>query len=108
MILNFEKIDDDSRLWIYQSNRVLSNHEKIFISEKIGDFLKSWTSHGNDLFCSFKIKYDLFIFIVFIVLHGFDAGVLGLLQKNLIFQISGASDFPKYYFANFWRIWFWC
>tara|TARA_B100000925_G_C21860633_1_gene409819 strand:+ start:18 stop:503 length:486 start_codon:yes stop_codon:yes gene_type:complete len=64
MILNFEKIDDDSRLWIYQSNRTLSNHEKILISEKIEDFLKSWTSHGNDLFCSFKIKYDLFIFIV--------------------------------------------
>jgi len=63
MIVDFDVISEESRIWIYQSNRTLSPAEIIEIEAKIKDFLISWTSHGSDLQASFLIKYNRFIVI---------------------------------------------
>ena len=63
MIVDFDVISEESRIWIYQSNRTLSPSEIIEIEAKIKDFLNSWTAHGSDLQCSFLIKYNRFIVI---------------------------------------------
>ena len=63
MIVDFDKISEESRVWIYQSNRTLSPLEIIEIEDKIKDFLISWTAHGSDLQASFLIKYNRFIVI---------------------------------------------
>jgi len=63
MIVDFDIISEESRVWIYQSNRTLSPLEIIEIEDKIKDFLISWTAHGCDLQASFLIKYNRFIVI---------------------------------------------
>ena len=63
MIVDFDIISEESRVWIYQSNRTLSPLEIIEIEDKIKDFLISWTAHGSDLHASFLIKYNRFIVI---------------------------------------------
>lgn len=63
MIVDFDVISEESRIWIYQSNRTLSPLEIIEIEDKIKDFLISWTAHGSDLQASFLIKYNRFIVI---------------------------------------------
>ena len=76
MIKDFKDLPDDSRLWIYQSNRKLSELEIEIIEPKIIDFLKQWTAHGKDLDAGYEIKYNRFI-------------VLGLNQENA--SASGCS-----------------
>ena len=63
MIVDFDIISEESRVWIYQSNRTLSPLEIIEIEDKIKDFLISWTALGSDLQASFLIKYNRFIVI---------------------------------------------
>lgn len=63
MIVDFDVISEESRIWIYQSNRTISPAEIIEIEAKIKDFLISWTAHGSDLQASFLIKYNRFIVI---------------------------------------------
>ena len=63
MIVDFDVISEESRIWIYQSNRTLSPAEIIEIEAKVKDFLISWTAHGSDLQASFLIKYNRFIVI---------------------------------------------
>ncbi len=76
MITEFKNLPDDSRIWIYQSNRKLSNEEVDNISSKTEEFLKQWTAHGTDLEAGFEIKYNRFI-------------VFGLNQANA--SASGCS-----------------
>lgn len=38
--------DDNSRVWIYQSNRLFSMHEAIQIEELLKTFVSNWNSHG--------------------------------------------------------------
>ena len=63
MIIPFDKIPKESRVWIYQSNRKFSEKEITEITNKLKKFLENWTAHGSDLFCSFIIKYNRFIVI---------------------------------------------
>ena len=55
MIVDFDIISEESRVWIYQSNRTLSPLEIIEIEDKIKDFLISWTAHGSDLQASYRV-----------------------------------------------------
>ena len=63
MIVSFDEISDDARIWIYQSNKLFSNDQIKIIKDRIQDFLNSWTSHGNELKVASKIKYSYFISI---------------------------------------------
>ncbi len=54
---------NDARLWVYQSNRKLSDNEVDEI-KKIGiNFIAEWSAHGASLKASFDILYNLFIVI---------------------------------------------
>lgn len=63
MILPFEEMPIESRLWIFQSNRVFSDLELKEIEESLNIFLRNWKSHGKNLTSGFKIHYKRFIFI---------------------------------------------
>jgi hypothetical protein len=41
-----EEFDGSSRVWIYQSSRLFTIAESFRIEEMLGEFLKSWNSHG--------------------------------------------------------------
>ena len=63
MVVTFDKISDESRIWIFQSNQLISDIDIESLEKKIDAFLSSWTSHGNQLMVASKIKYNLFIII---------------------------------------------
>ena len=63
MIIDFDKIPDNSRIWIYQSNRDFKSYEIDTINEMTTIFLNSWKAHGKDLETSFNIIDNRFIVI---------------------------------------------
>ena len=63
MVVTFDKISDESRIWIFQSNRLIPDLDIEPLKKQIDNFLSSWTSHGNQLMVASKIKYNLFIII---------------------------------------------
>lgn len=63
MMSDFKTLSENSRIWIYQSNRSLTQQEKESISKLIEDFLNNWKSHGVSLISGFEIKYNRFIVI---------------------------------------------
>ena len=85
MTTKFENLPDDSRIWIYQSNRKLNDEEVSEIETKTHTFLKQWTAHGKNLEAGFEIKYNRFI-------------VIGLNQENA--SASGCSIDSSVYFIQ--------
>ena len=63
MLVTFKELPDESRVWIYQSNRIFTNKELNYIRAYSNDFLKKWTAHGSDLQAGIDIPYDRFIVI---------------------------------------------
>ena len=61
MLVNFDSLAANSRIWIYQSNREFSNNELEIISPKIESFIAEWKRHGDGLKASYQIKYNQFI-----------------------------------------------
>ena len=63
MITDFKNIPDDSRVWIYQSNRDFTDSEIKIINNKTALFLDNWKAHGNELQASYLIKERRFLVI---------------------------------------------
>ena len=63
MLVNFDTLPENSRIWIYQSNRSFSEVELNEISSKLNVFLHTSVAHGADLKAGFEIKYKRFIVI---------------------------------------------
>lgn len=61
MFVDYKELPQNSRVWIYQSDREFSGEEVAFISQKAIDFVEQWTKHGSDLKGSFTIKYNQFL-----------------------------------------------
>ena len=63
MYLPFDRLPDDSRVWIYATNRYLSDEEVIAIEQDLSAFLTQWTAHQQALEASCLIPYNNFIVI---------------------------------------------
>ena len=63
MRVDFKNMPDNSRIWIYQSDRDLNESEISIIDDKTTTFLDSWQAHGKDLECSYSIINKRFIVI---------------------------------------------
>lgn len=61
MFTHYKNLPNNSRIWIYQSDREFTEKEIEFISDKAEDFINQWTRHGDDLKGSFTIKYSQFL-----------------------------------------------
>lgn len=61
MYVPFENLPEDSRIWIYQSNRKFSETEVSEIETALKTFVEDWAAHGTGLDASFQIKYNRFI-----------------------------------------------
>jgi len=53
----------DARLWVYQSNRILSDAEVKAIEEDGLKFISDWAAHGASLKASFDVLHHLFVVI---------------------------------------------
>ena len=61
MFTEYKNLPNNSRVWIYQSDREFTSKEVELISIKAEDFINQWTRHGDDLKGSFVIKYNQFL-----------------------------------------------
>ncbi|WP_047546462.1 hypothetical protein [Psychroserpens sp. Hel_I_66] len=63
MLVDFNTLPEESRVWIYQANRSFSEEELIEIKEKLNMFIETWTAHGSNLQSGYTIEYKRFIVI---------------------------------------------
>lgn len=63
MLVDFNSLSDDSRVWIYQASRSFTSEELEEIRRDLDVFLSEWTAHGADLQAGYDIKYNRFITI---------------------------------------------
>ncbi|WP_207424425.1 ABC transporter ATPase [Desertivirga brevis] len=58
------QISENSRVWIYHSDRPFTDTEKREIEALLGNFTSQWQAHGFQLAASAEIKYDRFIILM--------------------------------------------
>lgn len=63
MLVDFNTLPEESRVWIYQANRSFTDEEISEIKEKLNIFISNWTAHGSDLQSGYTIEYKRFIVI---------------------------------------------
>src|SRR5690242_10791951 len=60
----YNNMPADSRVWVYQSNRRLTEAEIASTKEKANDFIEEWTAHGAKLKACFEIRYGIFLLML--------------------------------------------
>lgn len=63
MFVPFESLPENSRIWIYQSNRKFNPAELLIISDALSTLTDQWKVHGIPLHSSFEIRFDQFIIL---------------------------------------------
>jgi hypothetical protein len=59
----FDNLPEYSRIWIYQSDRPLSQNERMRILQDAEKFAIDWTAHGKNLTAGSEILYDRFLIL---------------------------------------------
>jgi len=54
---------ENSRVWIYQSDRILNEGELETIERMGLNFINAWTAHGSKMKASIKVEHNAFIII---------------------------------------------
>src|SRR5690554_6973471 len=63
MLIPFEEMPKSSRIWIYQSDRKLSDEETVEVERDVKEFVENWVAHSTPLKASYQIKYNRFIIL---------------------------------------------
>ena len=63
MYVPFETLPEESKVWIYQSNRKFTDEEFAAIETDLKAFVENWAAHGTGLEASFELKYNRFIIL---------------------------------------------
>ncbi|MBC7450360.1 MAG: hypothetical protein H7259_02610 [Cytophagales bacterium] len=63
MLVPFEELSPQSRLWIYASKTRFTEDQKNSIKEELDTFTESWEAHGASLMASYRIEHEHFIVI---------------------------------------------
>ncbi|OOQ56988.1 ABC transporter ATPase [Mucilaginibacter pedocola] len=53
-----------SRVWVYQSNRKLTDAEVLEAQVYLDNFTKSWTAHSNQLKAKAEVRYNRFFVLI--------------------------------------------
>ena len=59
--MNYQELADHSRVWIYQTDRRLSDAEVNEIQAHGAKFIDQWAAHGSELQAAFEVFYNQFI-----------------------------------------------
>lgn len=60
---SFSLLPPYSRVWIFQTDRFLTDSECREIQLRLNEFIPNWASHGNGLNGGFKLEKNLFVII---------------------------------------------
>jgi len=63
MLVDFNTLPEESRVWIYQANRSFSEEELEQLKSQLDTFIEAWTAHGKDLKAGYKLVYKRFVVI---------------------------------------------
>jgi hypothetical protein len=63
MYIPFENLPEESRIWIYQSNRKFTDEEFAEIDNAVRSFVEGWNAHNTALEASYLLKYNRFIIL---------------------------------------------
>ena len=55
---------ENSRVWVYQSDRELTDNEALQIKVLLDNFTTGWTAHNNQLKAKAEIRYNRFIILI--------------------------------------------
>ena len=91
MFVDFEKLPETSKIWIYQSDRKFYPNELEGLKNKLEGFLSSWNDNGNDIISSYQFKYDRFI--IFAVDETIDAITVNAIDDSVRFILQLQSDY---------------
>jgi len=61
--MQLSELNDHSRVWIYQSERLLSGEEVDYLKIEGKKFVKEWAAHGSKLLASMDVIHRLFMVI---------------------------------------------
>lgn len=61
MYIPFNQLPDSSKVWVYQSEKKLTESQIEIISRHLKSFCEQWLVHGAPLGTSFDIRYDVFV-----------------------------------------------
>ena len=66
LFVNFAAMNfsENSKVWIYQSTRELSEAETARIGQVLADFTTGWTAHNNQLKAGYEIRYNRFLVLI--------------------------------------------
>ena len=64
MFVPYSEIANSSRVWVYQSDRSLSDKEVVLIQQKLLAFCKDWKAHQAHLKSSYKMLHNRFIILL--------------------------------------------
>ena len=63
MLVPFENLPQDARVWIYSLDRPLEKEDALQLKKDLEPFLESWQSHGRPVQGGWQLQEDRFIFI---------------------------------------------
>ena len=58
------QFSQNSRVWIYQSNKELTAEQTTQIQQQLNAFAQSWTAHNNQLKATGIVQYNRFLILV--------------------------------------------
>ncbi len=93
------EFSDNSRVWIYQANRELTDAETTAIQQRLVAFAKQWTAHNNQLHAGAEVRYNRFLILIVDEEH---AGASGCsIDKSVHFMQHIEQDFNIDLFDRF-------
>ena len=63
MFIPFQKLSPQSRIWIYQSDKIFSEHDTVILKQQLTAFTEDWLVHGAPIEASFDLRYDRFAIV---------------------------------------------
>tara|TARA_Y100001954_G_scaffold57962_1_gene62597 strand:+ start:9 stop:491 length:483 start_codon:yes stop_codon:yes gene_type:complete len=63
MWVTFDELPLQSRIWVFQSNRIMSPSEQSSIDAAVKQFVQKWSTHGVQMFASHVLYHNCFVVI---------------------------------------------
>ena len=63
MWIDFNKLPDDARVWVYQASRPLSDGDVTAINQALQSALSQWAAHGQALLASAQVIENRFVVV---------------------------------------------
>ncbi|GAB2570064.1 hypothetical protein [Spirosoma areae] len=63
MYVDFDKLPDNARVWVYQANRSLTESEVKTIEKSLQPALSQWVAHGQPLLASAQVIDNRFVVV---------------------------------------------